>query len=73
MQFFGCAMLSLVDELKQVLLQCLPRDVHYGQFSESGQQIGGTQPFIFFAGAFLHKVLITKEQYEEFLEKSFIG
>ena len=73
MQFFGCAMLSLVDELKQILLQCLPCDIRNGQFSENGQQIGGTQPFIFFAGTFLARLALDFQPFVQIIGKASVG
>ena len=73
MQFFGCAMFSLVDELKQVLLQCLPRDICNGQFPESGQQIGGTQSFIFFVGAFLARLALDFQPFVQIIGKARVG
>lgn len=38
-QLLRRAVLAFVDELKQILLQCLPRDVRDRSLAENGQQV----------------------------------
>ena len=73
MQFFSGTMFSLVDELKQILLQCLPRDICNGQFPESGQQVDRTKPFIFFAGAFLARLALDFQPFVQIIGKASVG